>query len=47
MRQKIDLEGFALNEAEMTRIDALKTGQRFNVDPEATFEANLQMAVPR
>jgi len=47
MRQNIDIEGFALYEAEMTRIDELDTGRRFNVDPEAAIEANLQMAVPR
>jgi diketogulonate reductase-like aldo/keto reductase len=47
MRQNIDLAGFALGEAEMTRIDALDTGQRYNADPEAAIEANMQMAVPQ
>lgn len=46
MRQNIDLQGFALSEAEMTRIDGLETGQRFNVDPETAIEANMQMTVP-
>lgn len=45
-QKNIDLEGFALSEAEMTRIDALDTGHRFNVDPEAAIEANMQVAVP-
>lgn len=46
MRENIDLEGFALNEEEMTRIDALDTGQRFNVDPELAIDANMRVAVP-
>jgi diketogulonate reductase-like aldo/keto reductase len=47
MRQNIELDGFELGEAEMTRIDALDTGQRFNTDPEAAIEANMQMVVPQ
>jgi diketogulonate reductase-like aldo/keto reductase len=47
MRQNIDLAGFELGEPEMTRIDALDTGQRFNTDPEAAMEPNMQMQVPR
>jgi diketogulonate reductase-like aldo/keto reductase len=46
MRQNIDLQGFALSKAEMTRIDELDRGQRFNVEPDAAIEANMQMAVP-
>jgi diketogulonate reductase-like aldo/keto reductase len=46
MRKNIDLQGFALSEAEMTRIDELDRGQRFNVDPDAAIEANMQMTVP-
>ena len=46
MRQNIDLQCFALSEAEMTRIDGLDTGQRFNGDPETAIEANMQMTVP-
>jgi diketogulonate reductase-like aldo/keto reductase len=46
MQENIDLEGFSLSEDEMARIDALDTGQRFNVDPEAAIETNLQVAVP-
>lgn len=46
MRQNIALDGLTLADAEMTRIDALERGQRFNVDPQAAIEANLKMAVP-
>ncbi|MCB1786985.1 MAG: aldo/keto reductase [Gammaproteobacteria bacterium] len=46
MRQNIELQGFVLSNGEMHRIDALDTGQRFNVDPGAAIAANMQMAVP-
>ena len=46
MRQNIELEHFTLSDEEMSRIDSLETGQRFNTDPEEAIEANLQMAVP-
>ncbi len=46
IRENLDLNGFTLNAADMARIDALDTGQRFNVAPEAAIEANAKMAVP-
>lgn len=46
MRANLDLEGFRLSDGEMARIDALDRGQRFNIDPGAAIEVNLEMAVP-
>ncbi len=47
MRQNLDLRGFELSEAEMTSIDALEKGKRFNMDPEEAIETTKHVAVPR
>jgi diketogulonate reductase-like aldo/keto reductase len=46
MRENIDLEGFLLGTGEMSRIDSLDRGQRFNIDPETAITANREMSVP-
>ena len=46
MRENFDLEGFMLSDEEMSRIDALDTGKRFNADPETAIQDNMLMEVP-
>lgn len=46
MRSNIDVAGFTLDDEEMSRIDALERGERFNIDPGAAIEANMTLTVP-
>jgi hypothetical protein len=45
-QRRLDLEGFALSGEEISRINDLDAGRRFNVDTEAAIEANMKMTVP-